>query len=210
MRTKLNLGVRLFVIRHGDIDSGRRFYGHLDVPLSDRGRRQAEAAAAALEPVELHAVYSSDLSRALDGARLIAEPRGLTVQADPAFREMSLGVLEGHPRDEPHEHHPATTEKWYSDMVAFAFPGGEDFRAVRRRVDPALEALLASHAGQTVALVAHNSVTRIVIGRALDVPLSSIFAFEQSFGCVNQVNFDRPRSPHGSLRLLNWTPSGPC
>lgn len=198
----------LILVRHGEIASFDHFYGHLDVGLSPAGLAQAEAVASALSEVTLDAVYSSDLQRARAGAELLASPRGLTVRTDAAFREMSLGVLEGRRRDEPHPQHPDTLGKQYADMVDYAFPEGETFRDVAARLRPALAQLLAEHAGRAVALVAHNSVNRIIIGDALGMPLESVFNFRQSFGCVNLIEYGPPRGAR--LLLLNWTPAGPA
>lgn len=197
----------LFLIRHGEVAFFDRFYGHFDVGLSAAGIAQAEVVAAALDGIALEAVYSSDLTRARAGAELLATPRGLTVCARSAFREMSLGVLEGRRRDEPHPHHPETLGKQYADMVDYAFPEGESFRDVAARLRPALAQMLGDHAGGNVALVAHNSVNRIVIGDALGMPLESVFNFQQGFGCVNLIEYGAARGPR--LLLLNWTPSRP-
>jgi broad specificity phosphatase PhoE len=202
---------RLLLVRHGEVAAFDRFYGHHDVGLSPAGVAQAEAVARALAGVTVHAVYSSDLARARAGAQLIADARGLIVQASAAFREMSLGVLEGRRRDEPHPHHPETLGKQYADMVDYAFPGGESFRDVAARLRPAVTALLAAHAAQTVALVAHNSVNRIVLGDALGIALEGVFCFQQSFGCINVLDYPGGAGAGGParLRLLNWIPGGP-
>ena len=62
---------------------------------------------------------------------------------------MSLGVLEGHPRSEPHDSHPDKLGKRYADMVDFAFPEGENFRQVAQRARPALAQVLKQHFGET-------------------------------------------------------------
>ena len=80
---------RLYLVRHGAVEGGDRFYGHLDVALSDEGRRQLERAANALQGIELAAVWCSDLTRALDSARIIAAAHGIEPQPDGAFRETS-------------------------------------------------------------------------------------------------------------------------
>jgi broad specificity phosphatase PhoE len=198
---------RLVLVRHGEVASFERFYGHYDVALSPAGVAQAEAAVRALSSIAIAAVCSSDLARARAGAELIAAPRGLAVREDAAFREMSLGVLEGLRRDEPHPHHPDTLGKQYADMVDYAFPDGECFRDVAARMRPALARLLAEHAGQTIALVGHNSINRIIIGDALGMVLEAVFSFRQSFGCINVIEY--PPGLPARVRLLNWTPEGP-
>jgi alpha-ribazole phosphatase len=194
---------RLFLIRHGEVTTKKIYYGHLDVPLSPEGVRQLQAAADALTEVKLAAIYTSDLCRAAEGARLIAAPHQLEVQSNAAFREMNLGMLEGLSWNEVRQQHPELAQKRYRDMLSFRFPGGgENLQDVAERVEPALQSLLTQHPEATIALVAHNSVNRIILGQALGLPLSRVFGFGQSFGCVNRILY----AEECCVELLNWTP----
>lgn len=196
---------RLYLVRHGAVESGQAFYGHLDVPLSEAGRQQAREVAERLASVEVAAVYSSDLQRAMDCARPIAARHGLEPVPDPAFREMNLGVLEGLAYAEAQIKFPELATKRYHDMWTYRFPGGENLEDIAARARPKLASILEHHAGKTVALVAHNSVNRVVIGDALGLPLDKVFDFSQDFGCINRIDFGtRPR-----VRLINWTPGAP-
>jgi len=195
---------RLYLVRHGAVQAEGIFYGHLDVQLSAEGVAQLGRTAAALAALELAAVYCSDLARAAHSARLLAEPHGLQPVEDPAFREMNLGVLEGLGHEEARRSHPALAVKRYEDMWSFRFPGGENLQDIADRARPALADLLARHSEphEAVALVAHNSVNRVLLGDALGLPLDRVFGFAQDFGCVNVVDYGgRTR-----VRLLNWTP----
>jgi broad specificity phosphatase PhoE len=193
----------LYLIRHGEVEARHLFYGQLDVPLSDRGREQAARAAAALAHLPVTAVHSSDLLRAEEGALLAALEHGLEHRADPAFREMNLGLLEGVPHAEIQQRHPQLASKRYADMWSYRFPGGgENMQDLAARCLPRLERILAGNAGGVVLLVAHNSINRIILGRALGLPLPEIFGFAQDFGCINRIDYgDRVR-----VRLVNWTP----
>jgi broad specificity phosphatase PhoE len=197
---------RLYLVRHGAVDGGRRFYGHLDLPLSAEGRRQIERAAAFLRRIELTAIHCSDLDRARESARIIGAGYGLAPLPDPAFREMHLGVLEGLPFTELKERHPQLSDKRYEDMWSFRFPGGgENLEDIAHRARPALRAILGAHPDPetNVVLVAHNSVNRIVIGDALGLPLSQVFNFSQDFGCINRIDYDGEKH---RVSLMNHTP----
>ncbi len=197
----------LYLVRHGEVASRKRFYGHLDVPLSEAGLAQMEAAADALAGQPLAAVYASDLSRAALGAERIAARHGLSPILDPAFREMSLGELEGVLIVEAHARLPELASKRYRDMWSYRFPGGENLMDVAARLFPALDARLAEHAGQTLALVAHNSVNRLALARALGLPEGQVFDFDQDFGCVNRIRYEAGAAAR--VQLLNWTPGPP-
>jgi broad specificity phosphatase PhoE len=194
---------RLYLVRHGAVEARKAFYGHLDVPLSTEGNDQMRRAADALANVVPAAVYASDLQRAVVGAQLIAERHGLTPRIEPAFREMHLGVVEGLSWIEVRERHPELSARRYRDMHSYRFPGGENLQDVAARALPALQRILAEHAGQTAVLVAHNSVNRIILGMALGLEPHRIFDFEQDFGCINWAEVDDGRWRVG---LINWTP----
>ena len=95
-------------MRHGETDWNldRRLQGHADRPLNDTGREQARGLAAELAEEELEAVYSSDLSRAQETARIVAGARGLDVTELPELRERHFGSWEGLTDDEIHERFP--------------------------------------------------------------------------------------------------------
>ncbi len=206
------MSTTLYLVRHGEVAADGIFYGHMDVPLTETGHAQARAAAAALAGVPLAAVLSSDLTRAVEGARLLGEPHGLTPAQDPAFREMSLGVLEGVPHDEAFANTPELAGKSYRDMWTFRFPGGgENLADIEARAMPALERALAQNEGQRVGLVAHNSVNRVILGRALGLALKDVFDFAQDFACVNVIRYT-PLEQGGwraRVLLMNWTPDAP-
>ena len=87
----------ILLARHGETDwnSGRRVQGHTDIPLNAAGVEQARALAEQLAGEPLTAVFSSDLSRALDTARAVAAVHGLEVTVDPRLREKNFGTWEG-------------------------------------------------------------------------------------------------------------------
>ena len=93
----------LFLFRHGQTDWNRegRLQGHTDTPLNAAGLAQAEALAKRLLAHRLDAVVSSDLTRALTSARIIAEVSGVPLLTDPGLREVSVGLAEGKLWEEP-------------------------------------------------------------------------------------------------------------
>jgi broad specificity phosphatase PhoE len=191
----------LFLARHGQTLAEGRFYGHDDVALAPTGRAQMERLATHLAGHALAAVYTSDLQRAREGAELIAATRGLQAQADPRLREMHLGCLEGLDRGTAAAQHPELAARDYASMVEFRMPGGgESFVDVWQRVAPALEELKARHGSDRVAVVAHNSVNRLILGDALGLRPCAVFSFAQDYGCLNVIDYRRGRP---FVRLLN-------
>ena len=146
----------ILLARHGETDWNReqRWQGQSDTPLNDTGRAQALALAGDLSEERIDAVYSSDLVRAHETARLIAEPRGLDVTAIPDLRERSFGSVEGMTTDEIQAKYPGIELPW-SD--------GETREAMTERVLGALRRIADTHPDAHVLVVSHGGPLRAVM-----------------------------------------------
>ncbi len=172
----IDAATRVVVVRHGETDWNveQRVQGQLDVPLNDRGRRQAERLAEALAEEGLAALYSSDLSRAAETAAAVGRRAGLPVLHAPGLRERAFGHLEGLTWREIEQHHPEAAQRWRRRDPAFGPGGGEVLADFYARCVAAAAELAGRHAGQTIALVAHGGVLdclyRAATRMALDAP----------------------------------------
>jgi broad specificity phosphatase PhoE len=148
---------RILLVRHGETDwnLSRRLQGHADLPLNETGRKQARALADELAEVELDAVYSSDLSRAFETARIVAEPRGLEVTALEELRERHFGSWEGLTDDEIQSRFPEVAEGVLGD--------GETREELDRRVFDVLQRIAREHSDGTVLVVSHGGPLRAVL-----------------------------------------------
>jgi len=183
---------RLIAVRHGETQwvRERRFTGGRDVPLTDRGRQQAEAITAALPAGTLAAVYTSPLSRARQTADTIAAAHGLDVVVEPAFREMSFGAWEGLTRDEAAAQWPCELETWLKAPQEAAPPGGERLLEVAARVVDAVGRLRRRHAPATVALVSHAVIIRLLVLTALGLGPERLWAIDASPAGISEIEYD--------------------
>ena len=118
---------RIYLVRHGAVETSgddRRYLGHLDVPLSPAGRRQAQALRERLQQVPLAAIYCSDLRRSVETAAIIAAPHGLTPGARREFREIGLGAWEGLTFDEVKERVTRKHTRLAAGILAIFAPQG--------------------------------------------------------------------------------------
>ena len=151
----------LHFIRHGETDwnAGRRVQGNTDVPLSARGREQAEELAARLADWPIGAIYSSDLRRALETARPLAERLGLEPIVDPILRERNFGAFEGL--------HDSEVEALLDDPRTFWRDAdtrpekGESRREVWTRITSFLDKLLENPPADEIAIVSHGGPIRL-------------------------------------------------
>ena len=189
-------------MRHGSVIGAetRRFIGHLDVPLSPLGEAQLTALAYRLRGVPFDAIYSSDLVRTRRSAEILAAPRGLTAIMEPALREFAMGRWEGLTAEEIRALDAVAFDAWMADVGRFQFPGGESLPDLYARVWPAFEALVARHAGGTVAVVAHGGSNRAILCRVLGLPPERLLALGQDYGALSVLELSGPR---WILRTLN-------
>ncbi|PNH07705.1 putative phosphatase PhoE [Tetrabaena socialis] len=194
------------LVRHGQTswNAERRLQGHRDPPLNDEGLRQAEELAALLQAEPFHAIYSSDLRRALQTAEALAScrPGGgqAEVRARPGLRERRLGVLEGLTLPEAAQREPAAFAILRAHDEDACLPGGgESTRAMVARVVAELERIAAGHPGQSVLVVAHGGVLHAVhlhaVGRSCD-------------GAVHNASVHRVRVQGARWAVVRWDEHG--
>jgi broad specificity phosphatase PhoE len=195
----------VYLFRHGEVvlAETRRFIGHLDVPLSPRGEAQCRAQAKHLGGLTLDALYTSDLVRARRSGELLGASAGLAPSVVPALREMAMGRWEGLTAEEIQTREPEAFATWMSSVGEFPFPEGESVPDLAARAWPAFEALVRAHAGAAIAVVAHGGTNRMILCRALGLPLARLLSFGQAYGALTVLAHDAGR---WSLRRLNEAP----
>jgi probable phosphoglycerate mutase len=166
----------LLLIRHGETawNAEHRIQGHLDIPLSATGIRQAASLGQRLAAEAVTAIYSSELARAWLTAVPFAARLGLDIIPDSRLRERSFGVFEGLTADEIAARHPEGFRLWRMRDPAWAMDEGESGQQLIDRVLSALHDIASRHRGETVAVVTHGGVLdvayRAARGLSWDAP----------------------------------------
>lgn len=155
------MSTTLFLIRHGETEWNRsgRWQGHTDVPLTDRGRSQAQALARRLhaERIPIERIYASDLSRALETAQIIGQALNTPVDRLADLREIHVGSWSGLTRAEIMQRFPGAFETvWHAH-------DGETREALSDRVVGALLRLIDQHPAQSIAIVSHGGPIRAIV-----------------------------------------------
>jgi broad specificity phosphatase PhoE len=182
--------MHLILVRHGETDFNRDSValGRADVPLNDRGRRQAEALGRALAPEPLAAVYSSPLRRAADTAAAVASHHALAVQTESALIEMDVGEIDGIPLADVGARYPELLPEWMSERgPEYTMPGGERLVDVAARSWEFLQELQATHEKQSVAVVTHNFVILSALAQALGLPLHEFRRVRHAVAAVSRL-----------------------
>ena len=157
----------ILLARHGETDwnAERRWQGHTDRPLNERGREQARALAERLDDMELEAVYSSDLTRARETARPVAERQGIPHHEVPELREVDVGSWAGMTKAEAAERDPDGYRRWRDGHPGWT--DGETYEEMSNRVLAAVRAIAANHAEAPALVVAHGGPIRALHSAAL-------------------------------------------
>jgi broad specificity phosphatase PhoE len=135
--------------------------------------------------------------------QIIAESLGLTT-TEPltGLNDVDYGQWQGLTVEEVKAHWAEEFEKWSRTPHLAEFPRGETLQGVLARVSRVLRDLLRQHPRDTVVLVGHNSVNRVILLRALDLPLSRYRCLTQDHCAISELDFS-----NGSFRVksLNET-----
>ena len=179
--------VRIMLVRHGETDWNRKeiFRGRLDVELNDNGREQARALAEATATFHIDAIYSSPLSRSLETAKRIAEAHNLEVKPARGFTDLHYGQWQGQKHKEVKEEYPELYAKWHESPHLVQFPGGESLDDVLQRSFRDLREIIVSYEDQTVLIVSHRVVNKVLLCGIMRLGNSYFWHIRQSNCCLN-------------------------
>ncbi|MDE2571293.1 MAG: histidine phosphatase family protein [bacterium] len=198
---------RLWLMRHADVSyfdpSGRAVPPRL-VPLTERGRVQAQAVQRALRNVAFDRCITSGLPRTIETAEIVLEGRSVPIETREGLREIEGGRLADIAREQLHDEIAGAFQGLAPER---RFLGGESFRDFLQRVHRVFDELVADESWRQLLVVAHGGTNRAVLGRVLRAEYDAFAALEQDPACVNLIEV-----AHGHLvvRLCNATPYDPA
>jgi broad specificity phosphatase PhoE len=181
-------GATLILMRHGETawNRERRVMGDLDVPLTDEGRAQCEAAAGLLEGFGVTRIVSSPLVRAAESAAIVGTRLGLPVRHDPRLVEVRFGQWQGLTYEEVAR--DPRYAAFAADPVGCETPGGDTVRTVQER---GLEGLAEAGGGGTVLFVTHGDIIRALLCHFLATPLAEYRRIRADNGGLSAVSVGR-------------------
>lgn len=195
---------KIFLIRHGETEWNKtaRLQGNSDIKLAEEGIRQAQLLAKNVSFSEVAAVYSSDLIRAVNTAKILADRVNLPVIEKPGLREANFGDWEGKYINALVEEFPDDFGKFFINPDNAKPPGGETFLECQARVMNALDEIVADHENQNIIVVSHGAAIRLIICAALEIRIRKMWSISQFNTAVNILIADE-----GTFRveLLNST-----
>ena len=182
------MSTTILLIRHGETAWNREkiFRGVYDIPLNENGRDQARQVARALKGREIHAAYSSPLSRAIETAQIALKFHGIKVKSHPSLIDFNYGEWTGLADGVVAEKWPQAHALWIAAPWQAHPPSGDSLSQVFERAFGTLAELIQKHPGQTIAIFAHRVVNKLLVLGMLTLGLERFPFIRQDNCCLNE------------------------
>ena len=181
---------KILLTRHGHVEGIKpaRFRGRAELTLTERGLAQADALATRIAanwtPV---AVFTSPLQRCVLTGGKIAAACGIKGEVRDGLGDIDYGVWQMRTHDEVSAESPEAYRQWHSAPQLTRFPKGESLQDVMARATDVLREALVRYPGQTVVMVGHDSVNRVLLLQLLDMPLAAYWRLVQDPCTLNEI-----------------------
>ncbi|MGB2713739.1 MAG: histidine phosphatase family protein [Vicinamibacterales bacterium] len=202
--------MRLLLIRHGESSGNAeaRLQGHLDYPLSERGRQESERLAERLASDRIDVLLTSPLLRARETADVIARRIDLPLSEHDVLKERDVGEAAGLTRQEIIARFPDFVQARTEGRTDLNIPGWESDAAFGQRVEQALKLLTNGHDAKTVAAVTHGGMVAQICRVVLRMPIVRPGPFMTTNTGITVLDvqdgeFDTFRMPRIRLVTLN-------
>ena len=190
---------RILLTRHGHVEglTPERFRGRAELALTDIGRREVAALAKRVAPLKPAAIYTSPMQRCVRTGEAIAKACGAKAEAHDGLADIDYGAWQMRTHEEVRAEQPEAYARWKTAPQLVRFPGGESLQDVAMRAFDLLRTVLQRHAGDTIVLVGHDSVNRVLLLGLVELPLSGYWRLVQDPCSLNEIEVD----VDGTVRL---------
>lgn len=197
---------RLLLVRHGETEwnADGRFMGQLDIPMDPKGVAQVAAVSKRLFSERPAAIYTSNLSRAVDTALAIQSAIASLppVIEDARLSEMGFGDWQGRTYSEIKEADSERLTRWEADLLHEAPPGGETLEAFTDRVKAAYLDICAAHPDQCVIIAGHGGSLKALIVLGLGLAPEALRRLSLANGSLSELRIEQAGV---TLQFLNDT-----
>ena len=186
--------VRLFIARHGETDYNKKglLQGRgIDAPLNETGKLQAKKLSDYLKSYDINGVFCSNLQRTWQTAKPYRELSGIEIIKDKNLDEMDFGDFEGVSYSEISEEINRVQQSWQKGDTSVNIPGGESPDQVFERANDAVQTIISNHIGDTLTLIIHGRLIRILLSEWLGYGLKNMHKIDHTNGGVNQIVFNK-------------------
>ena len=180
----------LYLVRHGETKWNHelRYLGHSDIPLNKTGQKQAKALAKRIKGLKVDLILASDLKRTMQTAKAANSTLKTEIKKEPRLREIFFGEIEGVESKIAKKRFAKELKKWMEDPD-YALPGGESLGAFSNRLISLLNDIKKMDDVDSIMLVTHNGVIRVMIQLLLDLPQRGQWYFKFKPTSISEVRF---------------------
>ncbi len=193
---------KIYITRHGETEwnKAKKFQGHLDSKLTDKGRTQAMWLRDHLVDTHFDAVYASPSSRAYDTAVIVTGDRDLPVQKVDKLMEINMGIMEAKTYEEVETNHNKLFHDFWKNPQTYEPEGGETYHELTERAVASIEEIAAKHRGQNVLVVTHGGTLKAIITHYENIPLKDLWGPPFMYNtCLNVLNYE---SDKGAMEVM--------
>jgi phosphoserine phosphatase len=180
----------ILLVRHGHVEGIKpeRFRGRADLALTERGQRQAELLARRIAAQWApSSIYTSPLQRCVATGAAIAAACGVPSEPLGGLNDLDYGAWQSLTYEDARARDPDFFEAWLTTPDLVGFPDGESLQDVAARTASVLRFVLSRNATDTLVLVGHDSVNRVMLSQILEMPLSAYWRIVQNPCCINEI-----------------------
>ncbi|WP_125153208.1 alpha-ribazole phosphatase [Clostridium rectalis] len=189
--------MNIFLLRHGETEHNMKklYYGKLDALLNEQGIKQAEIVKERLKNIRFNAVYTSEMKRAVDTAKIVLKDKKYKIIKDSRINEMDLGIFEGKSYKEIEKLYPEEWKNWCENWKEFAPPKGESFIQFYGRIKSFFEDILKLKE-ENILIVTHGGVIKNIYSYIMEENLDMFWKFGTKNGDLAIVKYE-----YGNLYL---------
>lgn len=195
---------KIYLIRHGQSQWNilSKVQGQKDASLTDLGKEQARKLGKRLIDENIDIIYSSDLSRALETAKIISSIIDKPIIESKEIREINFGLWEGLTMEEIQNKYKEEYLTWMKEPEKFILEGAETLEALKNRVMKFVEKIIIENKDKNIALVSHSASLKVIILNLLGIGN----AFYKNISLKNvSLSIIECRKYNNVLTLLNDT-----
>lgn len=155
----------VYIVRHVQAEGNlyRIFHGHTDGDITDLGKKQCEKLTKRFESVNLSAILSSDLTRAMKTAKAVKGDKDIPLDFTSLLREIHAGIWEGQNFEGLGDIYPEEYRSFQNGEKDVRFGGGETIGEVAARMRKAVDEFVSLHKGEEIAVVSHGCAIRSLL-----------------------------------------------
>ena len=194
---------KIYLIRHGEAEGNvyRVWQGVTNGGISSRGVLQIEALSERFKDIQLDAIYSSDLVRAVKTANAVNKYHNLKIRTDKRLREINCGEWEGKPFGNVAFYYPQETAYFNNDPDKWVVTGAEKYSDVQQRMFDVLNEIAKDYPDKTVAVFSHGMAIRSLLAYINGIRSEEIYKLPHGDNtCVSYIEYE---SGNFSIKYLN-------